>query len=98
MKTPKTIANPNTLAHSPGPLPRGLGMGSGVVALILGILCFLGVLAFHFPEYLTTPELRKSYDVEVLRRIMFVAMVIAGGISLVNVLFDRSRWLSSFAF
>ena len=98
MKTPKTIANLNTLAHSHGPLPRGLGMGSGVVALILGILCFLGVLAFHFPQYLTTPELRKSYDVATIRIIMYWAMVIAGGISLYNILFARTRWLAASAF
>ena len=51
-----------------------------VIPLTLAILCFLGVLAFHFPEYLTTPQLRKSYDVTVIRNIMLVAMAIAGGI------------------
>jgi sterol desaturase/sphingolipid hydroxylase (fatty acid hydroxylase superfamily) len=69
-----------------------------VLALTLAFLCFLGVLAFLFPEYLTTPELRRSYNVDTVRTIMFVAMVIAGGLSLVNVLFNRSRWLSAFAF
>lgn len=69
-----------------------------MIALSLAILCFLGVLAFHFPEYLTPPLLRKSYDVETLRKVLFAAMVIAGGLSLVNILFNRSRWLSSFAF
>jgi hypothetical protein len=66
--------------------------------LILAILCFLGVLAFHFPQYLTTPELRKSYDVSVIRLIMYWAMVIAGGISLYNILFARTRWLAASAF
>ena len=101
MKTPhtlKTIRKLDTLAHSHGPLPTGLGMGSGVVALILGILCFLGVLAFHFPQYLTTPELRKSYDVGTIRLVMYWAMVVAGGISLYNILFARTRWLAASAF
>lgn len=71
---------------------------SGVIALTLAILCLLGVLAFHFPQYLTTPELRKSYDVNVIRTIMLAAMAIAGGISLVNILFNRARWLATFAF
>ena len=35
-------------------------MFSAVVSLSLAILCALGVLAFHFPQYLTTPELRKG--------------------------------------
>ena len=101
MKTPhtiKTIKKLDSLAHSHGPLPTGLGMGSGVVALILGILCFLGVLAFHFPQYLTTPELRKSYDVNTIRLVMYWAMVVAGGISLYNILFARTRWLAASAF
>jgi sterol desaturase/sphingolipid hydroxylase (fatty acid hydroxylase superfamily) len=98
MKTTKTLAKLNTLAHSHGPLPTGRGMGSGVTALILGILCFLGVLAFHFPQYLSTPELRKSYDVATIRLIMYWAMVVAGGISLYNILFARTRWLAASAF
>lgn len=88
----------NELTEGHGALKRGHGLISGVIALSLAILCFLGVLAFHFPEYLTTPQLRKSYNVEVIRIIMFAALVIAGGISLVNVIFNRSRWLSAFAF
>ena len=88
----------NELTEGHGALKRGHGLISGVIALSLAILCFLGVLAFHFPEYLTTPQLRKSYNVEVIRVIMFAALVIAGGISLVNVIFNRSRWLSAFAF
>jgi sterol desaturase/sphingolipid hydroxylase (fatty acid hydroxylase superfamily) len=87
----------NELAEGHGPLQPGQGLISGICALSLGILCFLGVLAFRFPEYLTTPELRKSYDVELVRQIMFGAMVIAGGLSLVNTIFNRARWLSSFA-
>lgn len=56
------------------------------------------MLAFHFPQYLTTPELRRSYDVGVIRQIMFWAMVMAGSLALVNIIFNRSRWLSAFAF
>jgi hypothetical protein len=40
----------NELAESHGELRPGHGMISGVIALALAILCFLGVLAFHFPE------------------------------------------------
>ena len=88
----------NELAEGAGALKPGSGLVTGVLALSLAFLCFLGVLAFLFPEYLTTPELRRSYNVDTVRTIMFVAMVIAGGLSLVNVLFNRSRWLSAFAF
>jgi sterol desaturase/sphingolipid hydroxylase (fatty acid hydroxylase superfamily) len=86
------------LTATSGALKPGNGLVTGVIALSLGILCFLGVLAFHFPEYLTTPELRKNYNVDVIRTVMFIAMVIAGGMSLVNIIFNRARWLSSCAF
>lgn len=92
------VARLNRLTESHGPLRPGAGLVTGVIALSLGILCFLGVLAFHFPEYLTTPELRRTYDVDVLRKVMLAAMVVAGGLSLVNILFGRARWLAAAAF
>jgi hypothetical protein len=87
-----------TLVESHGELPRGRGMVTGVIALTLSVLCILGVAAFHFPQYLTTPELRRSYDVAMLRHLLFASMVIAGGLALVNIVLNRSRWLSSAAF
>ncbi|QJW84028.1 sterol desaturase family protein [Ramlibacter terrae] len=88
----------NDFTESHGALKPGRGLLTGTIALTLAILSFLGVLAFHFPEYLTTPQLRKSYDVELLRKVMFAAMVVAGAISLGNIVLNRSRWLASFAF
>ena len=80
-----------------GELKRGHGKVSGVIAFSLAILCFLGVLAFHFPQYLTTPELRKNYSVDMLRQVMLGAMVIAGGIAAANLLRRRNRWLNGAA-
>lgn len=88
----------NRLSESHGDLRPGSGMAAGVIALALSFLCFLGVLAFHFPQYLTTPELRKSYDVGLLRGVMFAAMVLAGGLSLASVVFGRARWVAVTAF
>jgi len=86
------------LTRSTGNLQPGQGMVSGVIALALASMCFLGVLAFHFPQYLTTPELRHNYDVAIIRQLMFVALVMAGGLSLFNILFQRSAWLAAAAF
>jgi sterol desaturase/sphingolipid hydroxylase (fatty acid hydroxylase superfamily) len=80
-----------------GELSVGRGKVSGVIAWSLALLCFLGVLAFHFPEYLTTPELRKKYSVEALRWVMLAAMLIAGGISAANVILGRNRGINSAA-
>ena len=88
----------NRLTESHGALQPGKGMVSGVIALSLSILCFLGVLAFHFPEYLTTPQLRKSYNVDVMRLLMFWSLVLAGALALFNVVRGRARWLALAAF
>src|ERR1044071_7931909 len=73
-------------------------MVSGVIALVLAVLCFLGVLAFHFPEYLTTPELRKSYSVDAMRLLLFWSLVLSGAIALFNIVMGRARWLGFGAF
>lgn len=88
----------NQLTESHGELRTGKGLVSGVIALSLAILCFLGVLAFHFPEYLTTPQLRKAYSVDLLRQVLYGSLVIAGAISLFNIVMGRRRWLSAAAF
>ncbi len=45
----------------------GEGRISGYISATLGILSLASVLCFIFPSYLTTPEFRESYDVDVLR-------------------------------
>jgi len=80
-----------------GPLAPGSGLASGVLALILALLSLLGVAAFHYPQYLTTPELRREYNPDTIRHIMFAALVLAGSISLLNVLFKRERALNAVA-
>jgi sterol desaturase/sphingolipid hydroxylase (fatty acid hydroxylase superfamily) len=88
----------NQLSQSHGELRSGKGMVSGVIALCLAVLCFLGVLAFHFPEYLTTPQLRKSYSVDAMRQLLYWSMVISGGLALFNIVLGRARWLALGAF
>jgi sterol desaturase/sphingolipid hydroxylase (fatty acid hydroxylase superfamily) len=88
----------NQLADSHGELRRGHGMVTGVIAMVLAVLCFLGVIAFHFPQYLTTPELRRSYDVSVIRIVMLVALGASGGLALFNIIRGRARWLALWTF
>lgn len=83
------------LSRSHGALRSGTGMVSGVIALGLAMLCVLGVLAFHFPEYLTTPQLRQQYSVAFMRELLYWSMVLAGGLALFNaVLGARAGWRS----
>ena len=86
------------LLHRDGELKPGLGKISSVIALSLGILSLLGVLAFHFPQYLTTPDLRHKYSVDLLRQLLLAALLIAGGISLGNVILGRLRNINIVAF
>jgi sterol desaturase/sphingolipid hydroxylase (fatty acid hydroxylase superfamily) len=98
----RTIKSPveetRELLHSDGQLSPGQGAISSVIALALGFLCLLAVLAFHFPQYLTTPDLRHKYSVDVLRQLLLVGLLIAGGLSLANVILGRRREVSMVAF
>lgn len=75
----------------------GEGSISGYIACLLAILSFLGVIAFHFPEYLTTPELRDKYNVELLRQLMFVSLIIAGSLGLLNFVRNKNKRLGAVA-
>ncbi len=86
------------LSESSGELQFGSGLISGVIALILAALCFLGVLAFHFPQYLTTPELRQTYNVDAIRLLLFWSLVVSGAMASVNVILSGARWLAAAAF
>lgn len=86
------------LVTSHGALRSGSGLLTGVIALVLAVLSVLSVLAFHFPEYLTTPEVRRRLDIDGLRRILFSALVIAGGFSVLNFVRGNRRWLATISF
>jgi sterol desaturase/sphingolipid hydroxylase (fatty acid hydroxylase superfamily) len=85
------------LMGSSGPINPRSGLGSGILCLAVAILCVLGALAFHFPAYLTTPELRHQYNVDILRQIMFGSLLVSGAISLFNVTTNRARTVNSAA-
>ncbi|HET9239316.1 MAG TPA: sterol desaturase family protein [Oligoflexus sp.] len=64
------------------------------IALYLAILCFLSVLAFHFPEYLSNPQLREVYDVEQLRMILLGSLYVSFGLGLIALLLGRKKGLA----
>lgn len=88
------VEDTSSILKESGELKSGYGMVSGVLSFTLGFLCFLGVLAFHFPQYLTTPELRHQYSVDVLRQVLFYSLLLSGALSLSNVLLNKSRSLN----
>ena len=97
MQPIKPLQEATAIFRQDGALSRGYGKLSGVIAFVLASLCFLGVLAFHYPQYLTTPELRRNYSIDFLRIVMLSAMIIAGGLASANLLRLRNRWLNGVA-
>jgi hypothetical protein len=73
-----TACDAGALLASSGGFVFGRGLIATILATVLSFLCVLGVLAFHFPQYLTTPELRHIYSAHILRQIHFVSLLIAG--------------------
>ena len=71
------VRDTHTLLRSSGELQPGRGVTT-VIALGLGALSLLGVLVFHYPQYLTTPDLRPKYPVELLRFVLLGALLVAG--------------------
>lgn len=74
-------------------LSFGQGRISGALGVFLGALSVLAVLCFHFPEYLTTPELRRAYPVDVLRWVLLAGMVLAVFFGALSLLLSSSKRL-----
>ena len=74
------------------PRPRiGEGrIGSSLCAAI-GVLSVAAVLCLRYPAFLTTPELRVHYDVELLRLVLAVAMVVAAWLGAIGIVLGGPR-------
>src|SRR5262249_26071127 len=74
----------------------GLGTGwwSGVLSAFFGLLAFGAVVCLHFPEVLTSPELRPYYSMPVIR--MSIQAVIVGAIvfGVVSAMLRRKKVLA----
>jgi sterol desaturase/sphingolipid hydroxylase (fatty acid hydroxylase superfamily) len=68
----KVLGVPDTIQ-----LRKGEGTISLIISMFLSVSCFLGVVAFHFPEYLTTPELRNIYSDTFARGLLFFGILFA---------------------
>jgi sterol desaturase/sphingolipid hydroxylase (fatty acid hydroxylase superfamily) len=66
------------------PSDFGSGWWSGVLSVFFGALGLGGVLCLHFPQLLTTPEMRVHYPVDIIRMLiqgLIAAAFVAGVIS-----------------
>ena len=65
-------------------------IGSSLCAAI-GLLSVAAVLCLRYPAFLTTPELRVHYDVELLRLTLAVAMVVGAWLGVVGIVLGGPR-------
>jgi len=75
--------------------PKAFGHGwiSGVASVALGLLGTGAVLCFHFPSYLTMPELRGLYPVPYVRALLHVVLVSAFVLGAVSVCLRANKAL-----
>src|SRR6185295_14037884 len=76
--------------------PSGFGTGwwSGVLSAFFGLLAFGAVVVLHFPQLLSSPELRPHYPMQLIR--MLIQGVIVGAIVLgvVSAMLRRKKVLA----
>ena len=75
--------------------PRRFGTGwiSGVLAVVLGLLCVAAVLCLHFPQWLTVPELRSRYPLPLVRAAIDVSILAVLALSALSMLLRRRKAL-----
>jgi lathosterol oxidase len=94
MKTPMSAA-----ASLPDHARKALGRRwlLGIVSLFLATLAAFAVLCLHFPEQLTTPELRAVYPMGLVRAVIAGGIVAAAALGALAVWLGRGRRLGALA-
>jgi sterol desaturase/sphingolipid hydroxylase (fatty acid hydroxylase superfamily) len=71
----------------------GEGRISGYIAVFLGVLSFLAVLCFKYPEWLTTPEFREVYTGESMKMLLTAVIIASFFFSVVSfMLSQQKKW------
>lgn len=63
------------------------------VGTFLATLCLLSVIAFHFPEYLSNPQMREAYNVDDLRVLLFFCLYLSFAGGFIGVLLSQKKIL-----
>src|SRR4051812_27713908 len=83
-------------AYRSGPEFRvGEGTISGWISVVLGSLRILGVLCFHFPDFLTTPQLRQAYTADQMRYLLGAGMIFSAALGLITFILNRHKLMSA---
>ena len=73
----------------------GEGKISGWISVLLGALSVLGVLCFHFPDFLTTPQLRAGYTADQMRYLLGAGMIFSAAFGLVTFALNRHKLMGA---
>lgn len=75
--------------------PTGFGTGwwSGVLSAFFGLLAFGGVVVLHFPDLLSSPELRPFYRMYLIRLLIQAVIVAAIILGVVSAMLRRKKVL-----
>ena len=73
----------------------GSGWMSGTTSVFLGFLAVLGVLGFHFPDFLSSHELRARYSVPLLRTLLEISIALGFVLGLVSMLLRPRKALGA---
>jgi sterol desaturase/sphingolipid hydroxylase (fatty acid hydroxylase superfamily) len=72
----------------------GTGWWSGILSAFFGFLAFGGVLCLHFPQLLTSPELRSHYPMHVIRLLIQGLIVAAVVFAVVSSILRKKKILA----
>jgi lathosterol oxidase len=73
----------------------GSGWISGVIGASLGVMGFAAVLCLHFPDILTTPELRAVYPMRLIRGLIHVSLIAAFVLGVTSLILRRNKTLGA---
>jgi sterol desaturase/sphingolipid hydroxylase (fatty acid hydroxylase superfamily) len=76
-----------------GPTAFGTGWWSGVLSAFFGLLAFGAVVCLHFPQLLSSPELRPHYPMPLMRMLIQVVIVAAIGLGVASAVLRRKKIL-----
>ena len=69
----------------------GEGIISGYISVFLGILSFLAVLCFKYPEWLTTPEFREVYTGESMKMLLTAVIIASFFFAVVSFMLSKQK-------
>ena len=75
------------------PTHFGTGWWSGVSSMFFGLLAFGAVLCLHFPQILSSPELRAHYPMQLMRLLIQGLIVAAIALGVANAVLRRKKIL-----